>query len=143
MSTAAAAAAATASADDDWGVQWRRQNVIVLAARSGSRLVRKGFRSLVPYSGRERGTETEKIGGSLSSSPPLALLSGAAHSYRFKFHQFIGQRERERKRCLPVFHYDSLSLFLSSHHTQLWWQIVRSSPNFFPKYSSLQKFLLP
>ena len=114
MSTAAAAAAA-AAADDDWGVQWRRQNVIVLAARSGSRLVRKGFRSLVPYSGRERGTETEKIGGSLSSSPPLALLSGAAHSYRFKFHQFIGQREREREKevfaRIPLRLSLSLSLF--------------------------------
>ena len=52
----------------DWGVQWRRQNVIVLAARSGFRLVRKGFRS-AQFSGREerRGTETEKIGGLLSS----------------------------------------------------------------------------
>ena len=54
----------------DWGVQWRRQNVIVLAARSGFRLVRKGFRS-VQFSRRERerggGAETEKIGGLLSS----------------------------------------------------------------------------
>ena len=66
--------------DRAWlGVQWRRQNVIVLAARSGFRLVRKGFRS-AQFSGRDRerkrrGAETEKIGGLLLvSSPPVPPL---------------------------------------------------------------------
>ena len=71
--------------------------LLFFAARSGFRLVRKGFRSLGAIQ-REREieggrAETEKIGGWLSSSPSppsFSLLSGAAHSYRFKFHQFIG-----------------------------------------------------
>ena len=76
--------------------------LLFFAARSGFRLVRKGFRSLAwchtAGDGERERAETEKIGGWLSSSPlssppSFSLLSGAAHSYRFKFHQFIGFAE--------------------------------------------------
>ena len=74
--------------------------LLFFAARSGFRLVRKGFRSLgaIQREIEEGRAETEKIGGWLSSSPlssppSFSLLSGAAHSYRFKFHQFIGFAE--------------------------------------------------
>ena len=74
---------------------------------------------------RERGAETEKIGGLLSS---LLSLSGTAHSYRFKFHRFIGDRER----CLPVFHF--ASLFKSKRSANLH-ELHRGLLSFFPGFS--------
>ena len=65
---------------------------------------------------------------------PLSLfLSGAAHSYRFKFHRFIGQRERER--CLPVFHFASLSNRNAKCQLTLVRQQGRCPLNFFIGFS--------
>ena len=108
----------------DWGVQWRRQNVIVLAARSGFRLVRKGFRS-VQFSRRERGEQRQR---KLVVCYHPFSLSGTAHSYRFKFHRFIGDRER----CLPVFHF--ASLFKSKRSANLH-ELHRGLLSFFPGFS--------